>query len=557
MSALKNSKSKLLLSLMVNLFFTITLIIFGPFEIFISNSNDFSFTFKDFWYILALVGILYFFVSTFLLTILPEKLSDFLNTIIFTFTLCCYIQAMFLNGQMKVLVGRQIVWSTSAIIINLIIWLCIFIAIFLLKHFLTKNWKTIVQFLSGALTLMQLVALISLLITTPALSEEKNGYLSTKGMFELSKNDNVIVFILDYFDGTRMDAILSQDPDILEPFRGFTYFPNSTSVHSRTYPSITYLLTGNMCYFDSEPLSYINNAFDNSDFIPELYDNHINIGLYTFNQYLGTSIRSKLCNYVPSKLSLNFSNTVKYMLQMVLYRDMPYLAKNHFIYDVNNINNDITNSSQAALQAENIQPEYQNFNDEWFSSCLNENNLTVDDSNGAFRFYHLGSCHLDLTNPLPYGIRSLEIVNDYLDQMRSLGIYENSTIIIMADHGKSGGGETLDLPHKTAVPLLLVKPAGASTEAIKTSDAPVSHTDFIPTVLSSFSLPHDGQTFFEIPENSDRERYYYYSALYTDEEGEIELREYNVTGDARYTENYHFTGNTWDIQYSDNKVAPK
>lgn len=63
-----------------------------------------------------------------------------------------------------------------------------------------------------------------------------------------------------------------------------------------------------------------------------------------------------------------------------------------------------------------------------------------------------------------------------------------------------------------------------------------------------------GKTIFEYEEDERRGRFYYYTALYSDEEGEVELREYKIVGDARNKENYEFTGRTWPVLYSLNKV---
>lgn len=557
-----SKKRIFLLSLISNLFFAFTLIVFGPYEIFISNTNDFTFTFRDFWWMPVSAAIVYIIVATLIMMILPQKISHICNNLVFSFTLCCYIQAMFLNGKMRVLIGEQIHWSNTTIIFNLLLWICVFIASFLLLYFSPEYWKKILLFCSNAFICMQAIALITLLISTNVLYEEKNGYISAEGMLELSENVNVIVFILDYFDGTTMNSILSKNPDFLQPLEGFTYFPNATSVYSRTYPSITYLLTGNMCYFDETPLIWVNDSFENSQFLPTLYNNQINVGLYTYDYYIGNNAKNHICNYVPSNLSLKYINTVKYMFKMLLYRDMPYIAKKRFEYDVNDINWNVTSSTriEAAIkdtQESTMVPEYKNFDDEWFFTALDTQKINLSDSKGTFRFYHLGSCHLDLTNGEPYAIRSLEIVYEYLDQMRNLEIYENSTIIITADHGSSGGGDTLDLPQKTAVPLLIVKPAGTSTEKLTISDAPVSHTDFIPTILDGFSLDYSdyGQTVFDITETAQRDRYYYYSALFTNEDGEVELRKYKVSGNATDSNSYSFTGNTWDIIYSQNIVS--
>ena len=378
-------------------------------------------------------------------------------------------------------------------------------------------------------------------------------------MFDLSVNKNVIVFLLDCFDGRTMDAILEQQPDILEPLEGFTYFPNATSVYSRTYPSVPYLLSGNMCYFDQKPAEWVNGAFADSNFIPELVDAQVNIGLYTYDYYLGNSIKDKVENYIVTEEAdeLLFDKTVLSMAKMILYRDMPYLMKKRLTYDINEINYIVTEGAAGSSQGEERISQYKNFDDEWFDTELKERGITLTDAEGVFRFYHLGSCHLDMSNPEPYGIRSLEIVYEYLDKMKELGIYDDSMVLIISDHGSSGGGATLDLPQKTAVPIFMVKPAKAPPEALRVSEAPVSHTDFIPTVLNGFQIDHTdyGRTVFEISEQEERDRYYYYSALYSDEQGEVELREYKVSGDAADSGSYRFTGNTWKIIYSRNMVA--
>lgn len=550
-------KSRISTSFCINLFFAFTVIIFGPYEIFIANSSDFVFTFRDIWWMLILVGICYLVVSILLLTLLPFLLSKFIQQLIFAFTLCCYAQAMFMNGKMEVLIGQRIAWDRATIIVNLLLWIGIFLVVFGAGFCFRNHWNQLLCGLSLALVAVQTTALVSLLLTTEVLTEEKNGYLSQDGMLELSKESNVIVFLLDFFDGRTMDSILAENPNFLEPLEGFTYFPNAISIHSRTYPSITYLLTGNICHFDQRPMSYVNNAFSNSNFIPELCRNNVDTGLYTFDYYIGARANGLIRNYVEEKQPLKFRETVDFLIDMVLYRDMPYFLKERFSYEAPYINSNVVDEEalKALGDSEGAAP-FRNFDDEWFYSTFEEEGISANIENPVFRFYHLGSCHLDLSNQEALGMRSLEIVYAFLNQMRELGIYERSTVIILSDHGYSGGGG-LDMPHKTAVPLMIAKPEGISNGMIQTSDAPVSHVDFIPTVLDGFSLDYEsyGKTLFKIEEGEERERYYYYSALNTDEEGEIELREYLLDGDARDENSYHFTGNSWDILYSYNKVA--
>ncbi|MCM1263373.1 MAG: hypothetical protein NC313_11700 [Butyrivibrio sp.] len=179
-------KKKASYTFCVNLFLAVTLLVFGPMEIFIYNSSDFQFTFSDFWYILALFALGYIIIATFFLSLLPEKLCEMFAMFLFAFTVCCYLQAMFLNGKMQVMVGYEIAWGTSTKLFNLAIWLCIFGLIFAARHYLKENYRKTVQFLSLALTAVQLVALIFLLFTTDVLTEKKNGYISDEKMLELS-----------------------------------------------------------------------------------------------------------------------------------------------------------------------------------------------------------------------------------------------------------------------------------------------------------------------------------------------------------------------------------
>ena len=153
------------------------------------------------------------------------------------------------------------------------------------------------------------------------------GYVSDQNMFDLSENKNVVVFLLDCFDVKVMNSILEKQPDILQDFDGFTYFPNSTSVYTRTYPSISYLLTGEMCYFDEKASDWVNEAFDKSTFMPSLYQNQIDIGVYTYDYYLGKDMKNHMDNYVfyDAPVRLEYVDTVKAMAKMILYRDMPTL----------------------------------------------------------------------------------------------------------------------------------------------------------------------------------------------------------------------------------------
>ena len=105
---------------------------------------------------------------------------------------------------------------------------------------------------------------------------------------------------------------------------------------------------------------------------------------------------------------------------------------------------------------------------------------------------------------------------------------------------------------------MLAKPSGVDdSQPIKTSMAPVCHEDLFATVIEGLGGDTEkyGRTIWEIGENEERERKFYHTALYSDEDGEVALREYTVKGDARLLESYKLTGKHWDVNYSERAVS--
>lgn len=348
-------------ALVVNVFFVITIMIFGPYEIYIANCNDFMFTFLDFWWIPVVSSILYLIVIIFVLSILPKKIAVIYNYAVFLFTLCCYIQTMFLNGKMEVLTGGNIDFSAKLKLFNISIWGIICVAFIFFKLYRSKTCDKCMKYISGAIILMQMVALVSLLFSTDVLSQKKEGYLTTENMFDLSlEESNVVVFILDTFDGTFMDDILEEEPSYLDKFQDFTYYVNATGTHSRTYPSITYLLTEEKCYFDKKPREYVDNAFEKSNYFSKMISEGVDIGLYTYSDYIGNSVQKNVTNYMSSKRSILISEVQKSLLKMILYRDLPYAFKEMFYYEVDDINYRVDKGVGA----------YKTGDDEWFYEQL-------------------------------------------------------------------------------------------------------------------------------------------------------------------------------------------
>ena len=71
----------------------------------------------------------------------------------------------------------------------------------------------------------------------------------------------------------------------------------------------------------------------------------------------------------------------------------------------------------------------------------------------------------------------LHIVKEYLAQLKSLGLWNRTTVIVMADHGYDAWSNA------EQTPLFMVKPAGAS-HPFEVSDLPLSY-ESLPEIMVS------------------------------------------------------------------------
>lgn len=559
---------KYLFTVSVYSFIALTVFFFGPMETYLGNVIEFAFPLTQVWWILLVTALGVAFVLAIPVSFFSRKVLTVLNAGAFAAGLCFYIQSMFLNTQMGSLTGELDVYDTGLVVKNLAVWGIIFVIVYLAVYLVSKYFKKkYVRYgfmaVSCALIVMQLTGFLSLWFTTDKVEGTKDNYFSAEGEYELAKQNNVIYFIIDTCDGYFVNLALEKYPDMFDNLTGFTYYPNATSTHSRTFPSVPYLLTGEMCYFDVPYMEYVDNAHANSTFIEDIKAAGTDIRLFTSSNYISANVRENIDNFTTydsnSLSALNVGGLIKQSVKISAYRGAPYLVKARFQYTA-----DVVNSKILVLPA-----DYSVYEDDYkFYQDLQAQGVTVNEAyDGAFRFYHMWGTHpgykinenVEL-NPGDFedALRGdIKIIEEYIAQMKEQGIYDSSTIIITADHGSSAASDDLLLPFETR-PIMLVKPAGADSEMpIQTSDAPVCHEDLFATVMIGVGgdATDYGTPIYDIEEDAQRDRYYYHTALYSDEDGEVALREYLIQGDARDFANWHLTGKYWDVIYSERAVS--
>lgn len=565
-------RAKLWTAVLCSLFLCSTVLFFSPLEVFIGNVQEFVFPFANVWWIQLLTALAASAVLTLAVAFLPKMASFLLSGVMFALGLGCYAQALLMNGAMVSLTGDEMEITQTGTLMNLAIWVLILLAVVMFLLVMARKKKLrvatlVLRYLSAVLTGVQAVALAALVFTADLSGSGVETFLLADGQYELSPAKNTVVFLLDTCDDDYVEETLSTWPEVRDILAGFTYYPNATSTYSRTYPALTYLLTGEDCRFDQPVAAWVDQAFTNGRLLPDMNRAGVDVRVYTSDLALiGSAANDMIGNSTAYQYSrvenLSLPGLWEGMLKLALYRDMPYMFKEAFAYDGADIN-------ECAMNMEEVY--YSEYDCDFYDELVAQSITLNEEYDAAFRFYHLFGCHpgaywdeemnyadsSEITRPQQLR-GSFVMIEEYIQQLKLQGIFDQTTIIITADHGYSGGGDSLDLP-QAARPVLMIKPAGADgAQPMAVSQAPVCHEDLFATMAASLGIDTAGygRAVEDIAEDEVRERYYYYSALYSDEDGEVALREYRIDGDAADFANWQPTGQWWNIDYSFNRVSP-
>lgn len=557
-------KKEILIPGVCYLFAALTFAFFAPTEVILLNRGDFHYTFESFWWFQLLLTLGLAGLATLITMLLPRKARTVLTALALGTGTAAWVQMMFMNGKMGRLGMEETAVSTAETVINLVIWVGIAAAILIAALVLEKKGKKIGTWMgaiAGVLTAVQLVAFVSLLFTSSAAVGEKGHRFTKQGEFELSKGTNAVVFLMDAADGTMVHQMMEAYPEMNEQLSGWVWYPNAVSEYSRTYPGLTYLLTGERTYPDHPQNECVDTAFDQSDFLRTMHDAGTDITVYTMDgSYISTNADGIIRNIRKNEnlfSDLNLPGLEKGLARISLFKCLPYAFKNMVSYDV------------AVLNQTTFKDRDYTWKDPYVFNDFYEKDVfkTTDRYQKAFRFYHLWSAHgfsewdenlkiikiQDEVDPYLRLKGSFKLLEAYCDEMKKAGVYDDALIIAVADHGVSRGDDEKLIQDKAACPLLMVKyPRSKETGKIEISRAPVCHEDLFATITDALGVQRtkagSGRSIQEIAEEESRERLYYYLALGKESEVVL-LREYAIQGDAEDINNWKETGNVWDAKY--------
>ena len=525
----------------------VTVGIYLPNELYLNNYNEFPSSYGQFFLIMffgsILIGILFFAVE---ILFLPKTVIKAMNLYLAAVICMGYLQSMFLNGDLQPLDGNDQVWPQMTRLTNIVLWI-IAIGVAVIAGYKKDLIKKILQGLCIYIALIQTVTLGYLMITTDYGKQKYEAAMTTQGDLEIAAKENVLVFVLDNFDSSWFEEIVEDDPDFVEPLADFTYYRNGTSQFAHTSMAIPYMLTGSVWTEETEG-NYFNYAYENSNVIETLADNKCNIGIYTGVSYLSDSVKLLTENY-SEQVTREYSvgKTLDMMINASMYKIMPFVIKPEYIYYSGDMYNMASSDEIWSID-----------NDMLFYNRVVEQGISVnEDYSSAFRFYHMRGPHAPfyLSDDMRYeptgrratrnsqGRGSMKIVYEYMRQLKELGLYDDATIIITADHGQGyilDSDKTSGQPDRTSRPIFFVKEPNQANDTMKISNAPVSQAELIPTIMKAFGIDWKqyGKTFDEIGEDEQRERMYvdiydYFNVQYVIDGNAADLNSWSIKS-AKY-----------------------
>lgn len=512
------------------LFITFTTFIFAPLEVYITKTKYVWYSIYDFAPYIVLLFIIFTLILI-LFDVLFNRVAsrnnkfgsvyEWIAMLFFLSLFSLYIQGNFVQFHYGLLDGTHIDWSRYGYqgIVSFITFAGIILAgILIFRKFGHKRANNLSRVMAICVLLVEVVTLIVAGSRVDILDRKITRVALCDNEFTYSKNNNFIIIILDKFDYRLFNDLLAGTDGeyVRETFEDFTYYSDMVSLYQRTDYSFPQIVADSR-YLCEEPFTdYLKHAFDDSYLIDRLHELDYSVDIYTTQtlppEYDRVDNWRKIVYKPVSKTRL-----LGFIYRFIGFRYMPQFLKEPFWFypdDINGIktaqlvdgNGDIVENSAGSVQL------YEWFNSD-FNDGITKGEFAMQDSQGSFHLYHLKGMHPALKwdrnfEPVDYVVSDKEtalslvdMMSGYFDSLKKMGIYDNATIIVMADHG-DGSYKEGDLNH---LPLFMYKGKGEN-HPMKTDDSPHSYAQL--NDLYSYILS-DGVSDAEKNMQPDLSRYIY------------------------------------------------
>lgn len=503
---------KIVSNIVLCVFAAFNVCFFTPMDIFFGNSDELTFPIALMSLYLGIITVVLAGLLFLGCALIRGKANGIYRAVIFAASAAFYIQGNFLSMNMGELLGDDYRVSAWRVVLDISVWAAVFAAVFILRRKFPKGFETAIGYVSAAVIAVQLAALAVSFIQCLKYAQPETISTLLGGARDLaidtvvctddnlevySSERNFIVIMPDEYDSHCFDEVLEQGAP--EGFDGFTYYTNTVGMWCWTQDAVPYAFTnvpinheGDETFLQTVSQNYETRFYSEST-IPDprlmlkYCDNYLSVVILSRDGY----------SYTRSLLELALFRIVPEPLKPLVLPEYEELGKTDYSlpdgktpYYTDNL--DFYNSFPRELTITE-KPQFKYIAVKGLHSTRN---LTADLQRSP------GSRNSVSVEDTAVAVN--KVIGEYLRTLKEYGVYDNSDIFIMADHGlREEHGDC-----SAMTPLFMYKPAYSDFSGIKISNAPISHADLFPTFVKMAGGEPSERTIFDIAEDEERERVY-------------------------------------------------